>query len=45
MRSNLTPRVDAQINSHLKLSMLLVGYLLNFYGTKVEWRRFVNEGG
>ena len=32
----------AQIINYLKLSGLPVGYLINFYGVKAEWRRFVN---
>ena len=32
----------AQIINYLKLSGLSVGYLINFYGVKAEWRRFVN---
>ena len=40
----LSAAMDAQIINYLKLSGLPVGYLLNFYGTRVEWRRFVNCG-
>jgi len=40
---SLSSVMEAQIINYLKLSRLPVRYLLNFYGTKVEWRRFVNE--
>ncbi len=39
----LTSAMEAQIINYLKLSGLPVGYLVNFYGTRVEWRRFVNQ--
>jgi GxxExxY protein len=34
--------MEAQIINYLKLSKLEVGYLMNFNGLRVEWRRFVN---
>jgi GxxExxY protein len=40
----LTKVMEAQIINYLKLSKLPVGYLLNFNGTSLEWKRFVNEG-
>ena len=40
---SLSAVMEAQIINYLKLSGLPVGYLLNFYSTKVEWRRFVND--
>jgi GxxExxY protein len=36
--------MDAQLINYLKLSKLQVGYLLNFHGIKVEWKRLVNSG-
>jgi len=41
--SALNPVMDAQIINYLRLSKVPVGYLLNFNGLKVEWRRFVFE--
>lgn len=35
----------AQIINYLRLSNIPVGYLLNFNGLKVEWRRFVYQEG
>jgi GxxExxY protein len=35
--------MEAQIINYLRLSKLQVGYLLNFNGIKVEWRRFVYQ--
>ncbi len=39
----LSPAMEAQLINYLKLSGLPVGYLLNFYGERVEWKRFVNQ--
>jgi GxxExxY protein len=33
--------MEAQLVNYLRLSKVPVGYLLNFQGSKVEWRRFV----
>ena len=41
----LTPVMDAQLINYLRLAQLPVGYLLNFHGARVEWRRFVNASG
>ena len=41
----LTELMAAQLISYLKLSGLPVGYLMNFNGLKVEWKRFVNAAG
>jgi GxxExxY protein len=37
----LTAVMEAQLVNYLRLSKVPVGYLLNFQGSKVEWRRFV----
>jgi GxxExxY protein len=34
--------MEAQLINYLKLSKLQVGYLFNFYNTRLEWRRFAN---
>jgi hypothetical protein len=34
--------MEAQVINYLKLSGLPVGYLINFNGPRVEWRRYVN---
>ncbi len=39
----LTDLMAAQLISYLKLSGLAVGYLKNFNGLRVEWKRFVNQ--
>ena len=39
----LSPAMEAQLINYLKLSRLPVGYLFNFYGERVEWKRFVNQ--
>jgi GxxExxY protein len=33
--------MDAQIINYLRLSKCRVGYLMNFHGSKVVWKRFV----
>ena len=38
--SALNTTMEAQIINYLRLSKVPVGYLLNFNGIKVEWRRF-----
>jgi GxxExxY protein len=35
--------MEAQLLNYLYLSKIPVGYLLNFHGLKVEWRRFVHQ--
>jgi GxxExxY protein len=35
--------MEAQLINYLKLSRIPVGYLLNFHGIKLEWRRFVYQ--
>jgi GxxExxY protein len=35
--------MEAQILNYLKLSGLPIGYLMNFNGLRVEWKRFVNK--
>ncbi len=42
--SQLNAVMDAQLLNYLKLSRLQVGYLMNFHGSRVEWKRFVNSG-
>jgi GxxExxY protein len=37
----LSKVMDAQIINYLKLSKVPVGYLINFNGIRVEWRRFI----
>ena len=37
--------MEAQVINYLKLSGLPVGYLVNFNGLRVAWRRFVNLPG
>lgn len=37
----LTSVMEAQLVNYLRLSKVPVGYLLNFNGSRVEWRRFV----
>ena len=43
--AQLSPVMDAQVINYLKLSGQPVGFLVNFAGLRVEWRRFVNGGG
>jgi GxxExxY protein len=38
---SLTTAMEAQLINYLKLSKVQVGYLINFYGVKLEWRRRV----
>jgi len=40
--SALTKVMEAQLINYLRLSKLPVGYLINFNGTSLEWKRFVN---
>jgi GxxExxY protein len=42
--AKLNEVMDAQLINYLKLSKLQVGYLINFHGIKVEWKRLVNSG-
>jgi GxxExxY protein len=35
------PAMEAQIINYLRLSKYQVGYLINFNGSRVEWKRFV----
>ena len=42
--SRLNPVMTAQLLNYLKLSKLKVGYLMNFNSTRLEWKRFVNQG-
>ena len=41
----LAPSMDAQVLNYLRLSRLPVGYLVNFQGSRVQWRRFVLAPG
>jgi len=43
--SSLNQVMEAQIINYLRLSKIPIGYLLNFNGLKVQWRRFVFEPG
>lgn len=38
---SLNPCMEAQLINYLKISGIPIGYLVNFYNTRVEWRRFV----
>ena len=42
--SKLNSVMEAQLINYLKLSHLKVGYLMNFNSTRLEWKRFVNQG-
>jgi GxxExxY protein len=37
----LNNNMEAQLLNYLKLSKIPVGYLINFHGVKLEWKRFV----
>ena len=37
----LTRVMEAQLLNYLRLSGVPVGYLINFHGMRVEWKRFV----
>ena len=37
----LSPAHEAQLLNYLRLSKVPVGYLMNFNGTRLAWRRFV----
>ncbi len=39
--SKLTPVMEAQLINYLRLSGLRVGYLVNFNGSRVDFKRFV----
>jgi GxxExxY protein len=41
--SALNKVMEAQILNYLKLSGIPIGYLMNFNGLRVEWKRFVNK--
>ena len=41
----LSPVMEAQVINYLRLSGIPVGYLINFHGFRVEWKRFVCGGG
>jgi GxxExxY protein len=41
--SALNKVMEAQLLNYLKLSGLPIGYLMNFNGLRVEWKRFVNK--
>lgn len=41
--SHLTKVMDAQLLNYLCLSKLEVGYLMNFNGLRLEWKRFVHQ--
>jgi hypothetical protein len=45
LKEALVPAMSAHVINYLKLSGVEVGYLFNFYGSRVEWKRFVNGGG
>jgi GxxExxY protein len=38
---SLSPAMEAQLLNYLRLSSLPVGYLVNFRGTRLEWKRRV----
>ena len=40
--SKLNIAMESQVLNYLKLSKLQVGYLINFYNSSIQWRRFVN---
>ena len=39
--SMLSKIMEAQLINYLRLSRLPIGYLMNFNGLKLEWKRFV----
>jgi GxxExxY protein len=41
--SAFAPVMEAQIINYLRLSKCPVGYLINFNGVRVEWKRFVHQ--
>jgi len=38
---SFTASMEAQLLNYLKLSGIRIGYLINFHGERVSWRRFV----
>jgi GxxExxY protein len=39
----LCPAMEAQTINYLRLSKIPVGYLINFNGTRVQWKRFAYQ--
>jgi GxxExxY protein len=39
--TELHKTMEAQIINYLRLAKLEVGYLMNFHGTRLEWKRYV----
>lgn len=39
----LTPVMEAQLINYLRISGVPVGYLVNFWSTRVDWKRFVYQ--
>ncbi len=40
----LTEIMAAQVINYLRLSGLDVGYIINFHGIRLEWKRYINPG-
>ncbi len=40
----LTEIMAAQVINYLRLSSLDVGYIINFHGIRLEWKRYINPG-
>ncbi|MBN1412423.1 MAG: GxxExxY protein [Spirochaetales bacterium] len=43
--TQLIPVHEAQLLNYLQLTRLPVGYLFNFNGIRLEWKRFANTIG
>ena len=43
--TQLTAVMEAQLINYLRLSGLQVGYLMNFYSPRLEWKRLINNVG